>query len=1116
MKRFLSTLLVAVMLLSLVPASSTAATQYASVTGGWLRLRSAPNYNASTITSYYTGTQVEVLGTSGKWYHVQTPDGRTGYMHGDYLVLGGVAPSPKPDGSTAYVTSRNGYGVRLRRGPSTSYGIIRTYAVGTPVTVLERGSYWCRISVNGTVGYMMSQFLNFTGSGGGDSGNVVCYATIWSRNGYGVRLRTGPGKGYSKIGVYDVGTTVAVLEKGSVWDRIRVGSRVGWMMNEFLDYKYVNEVTNVTINNYSPIVGSVLSVQAMTPSNATVGYEWIVDGAVKGSSSTYTVDASDVGKAIQLRVTGNGNFRGSAISAATNKVVSNTLVTGVKLSTTAPVVGNTLSATITPADAKVAYAWKVGGYQVSNAATYTVTAADVGKQIELIVSGTGTFSGSATSGLTAAVSATSAIADVTIVNKTNAAAGAAPTVDDVLAAMPSPAQATVTYQWKRDGAAISGATSANYTVAADDVGKKLTVTVTGTGSYSGEKTSAATGAVAAKPSKPVVTTVALGTAKVGEAYSNVLSATGGGTITWEITTGADALKTAGIAFDSATGILSGTPTVAGDIQLAFVAKNSAGSSDPFGTMLHVEAAAPAPAPKLEIGNLAFSAEVAGYAQPAAKAFTVTNSGNAAANITAAALTRNDGDCFILSQSAAVIQPGAADTATYTVQPKAGLGAGTYSATLVLTYDEGATTQADVSFTVTEQPVAPANLTIASPVDFGSVTEGTAIAAKSLSIQNAGGTTATITSVTVDSASFVVNDNGSSHIDAGASDTSWNVTPVAGLAAGTHTAKVTVSYDGGTAEATVTLTVTAAATAPVEEARLAISKIVGSMTQGETPSPMSLQITNSGNTSARIQSVTVSDSANFSVNQNGSTTIAANASDSSWNVTPASSLTNGSYTATVTVNYEYGPEGASQTAAATAEVEFTVNASTTGASVDAPPATNADGQQSEQPSNSGGEPSVADPASQQANNIPEANNERATSQSAPLITDPVDNMNADNDSKNSDPALSPETPSSADSDASVANTLPLTVALSIAEKKDAYAAGDTVTLAASASDGVGNYQYSWDNGATWTQNVKHAYTIAETDASPLKLTVLVKDDSVVEPVKASVSIQITASVEGSGI
>ena len=156
MKRFLAVLLVAVMLLSVLPATSMAAS-YATVVGGWLRLRSAPNFSASTITSYYTGTQVQILGSSGGWYKVQTPDGRTGYMYGNYLRMGGSVPSE----GTAYVTSYNGYGVRLRTGPGTSYSNIRTYAVGTPVTVLERGTYWSRISIVGTVGYMMIQFLHF-------------------------------------------------------------------------------------------------------------------------------------------------------------------------------------------------------------------------------------------------------------------------------------------------------------------------------------------------------------------------------------------------------------------------------------------------------------------------------------------------------------------------------------------------------------------------------------------------------------------------------------------------------------------------------------------------------------------------------------------------------------------------------------------------------------------------------------------------------------------------------------------------------------------------------------------------------------------------------------------
>ena len=83
-------------------------------------------------------------------------------------------------------------------------------------------------------------------------------------------------------------------------------------------------------------------------------------------------------------------------------------------------------------------------------------------------------------------------------NDSNTTVGAAPSVGDKLTAVPSPAQATVTYQWYRDGAAISGATSASYTVATEDEGHKLSVAVAGTGSYTGASTSSQTAAVVVK------------------------------------------------------------------------------------------------------------------------------------------------------------------------------------------------------------------------------------------------------------------------------------------------------------------------------------------------------------------------------------------------------------------------------------------------------------------------------------------------------------------------------------------------------------------------------------------------------------------------------------------
>lgn len=403
MKRYLSALLVAVLLVvALAPATSLAATKYATVVGGWLRLRSSASFNASTITSYYTGTQVEILSTSGNWYRVKAPDGNTGYMYGDYLSVGGYIPTPSGE-TNATVISSNGYGVRMRSGPGTSYRVLAKYAVGTRVHVLESGYSWSRISVGGRTGYMMSEFLRKDGYVppvyDGD-------ATVWSANGYGVRLRSGPGTGYSKLGVYSVGTRVKVLERGAVWSYIQIGSRTGYMMNEFLIFNNNYKVTEVTLNNYNPVVGNILSVKSTVPSYATVNYSWRVNGIERSTSPTYTVESGDVGYKIQLLVTGIGAYSGEAYSASTAEVVDYGTVTSVTLNNMKPQVGNVLRVdAIVPANATVTYQWKRvrDNYVLGTGSTYSVSSNDKGEQIYLAVTGTGTYNGGATSAITAAV-----------------------------------------------------------------------------------------------------------------------------------------------------------------------------------------------------------------------------------------------------------------------------------------------------------------------------------------------------------------------------------------------------------------------------------------------------------------------------------------------------------------------------------------------------------------------------------------------------------------------------------------------------------------------------------------------------------------------------------------
>ncbi len=61
----------------------------------------------------------------------------------------------------------------------------------------------------------------------------------------------------------------------------------------------------------------------------------------------------------------------------------------------------------------------------------------------------------------------------------------------------SPGPVRFTYQWKRAGVAITGATASSYTLVKSDLGKTLTVTVRGTKTAytSTSKTSVATHAV---------------------------------------------------------------------------------------------------------------------------------------------------------------------------------------------------------------------------------------------------------------------------------------------------------------------------------------------------------------------------------------------------------------------------------------------------------------------------------------------------------------------------------------------------------------------------------------------------------------------------------------------
>jgi len=115
-----------------------------------------------------------------------------------------------------------------------------------------------------------------------------------------------------------------------------------------------------------------------------------------------------------------------------------------------------------------------------------------------------------------------------------------------------------------------------YTLKPDDEGfdseKAPKVTLYGTGNYCGKAEHYFT--ISENAAAPTITTSSLPNGKVGEAYSQTLTADGTTPITWNIIGGA---LPDGLTLDETTGKISGTPTAAGTASFTVKVENSAGS-----------------------------------------------------------------------------------------------------------------------------------------------------------------------------------------------------------------------------------------------------------------------------------------------------------------------------------------------------------------------------------------------------------------------------------------------------------------------------------------------------------------------------------------------------------
>jgi len=250
------------------PATLTATVYCAD--GGKLNLRKSASSSAKVLTRIPNGTVLPLLETNSSWCKVSY-NGTTGYVMRSFLLFNTAPETNKPQQPTVRITPTptvkppaetqptltarvycaDGGKLNLRKRASASAGVLSQIPTGTVITVLERGSTWCKVVYNGETGHVMSKFLIFTSTGSTVTPtptptptpkppvSQAQYAQVSCENGGKLNLRSGRGTSYRVVYQIPNGSILTVFDNLGTWCHVGYDSYTGYVMTKYLSFLQV-------------------------------------------------------------------------------------------------------------------------------------------------------------------------------------------------------------------------------------------------------------------------------------------------------------------------------------------------------------------------------------------------------------------------------------------------------------------------------------------------------------------------------------------------------------------------------------------------------------------------------------------------------------------------------------------------------------------------------------------------------------------------------------------------------------------------------------------------------------------------------------------------------------
>lgn len=195
-----------------------AATKYYTTTVN-LNLRKMASTSGTILTTIPAGKTVTYISTYGSWYRVSY-NGTVGYVSSQYLK------TYQPTTLKTYTTTAN---LNLRKMASTSGTILTTIPSGKEVIYLSTYGSWYRVSYNGTIGYVSSQYVKVTSSSTITPDSTATYYTTANLN-----LRKMASTSGTILLTIPSGSAVTYLSTYGSWYRVTYKGVTGYVSSQYV------------------------------------------------------------------------------------------------------------------------------------------------------------------------------------------------------------------------------------------------------------------------------------------------------------------------------------------------------------------------------------------------------------------------------------------------------------------------------------------------------------------------------------------------------------------------------------------------------------------------------------------------------------------------------------------------------------------------------------------------------------------------------------------------------------------------------------------------------------------------------------------------------------------